>query len=262
MDAGKGLDRQIQKSAVSTQPAACSKVLEGNSTKTSEKIQTKAVNSWSRNYTHFVSLPLVYPGLVEKLIRFKNRITTELGIDETVFNKLGSLHLTVRMLELGSEGLLKKATEVLQSVSPKLLDALDNRPVFITLKGLDLMRGSKEEAFIIYAPVEEIGGEGRLLRACQVITDALVDAGLAEKDAEYELKLHVTLMNAAFKRRERRSDEVVPFDARGIFEWYDCEKWGEFPIREAHLSQRGKFDENGYFHCCASIPFPQHPNLP
>lgn len=30
------------------------------------------------------------------------------------------------------------------------------------------MRGSPAKAGVLYAPVEEIGGEGRLLRACRI----------------------------------------------------------------------------------------------
>ena len=32
----------------------------------------------------------------------------------------------------------------------------------------DLMRGSKTKAHVLYAPVEEIDDEGRLLRACRI----------------------------------------------------------------------------------------------
>lgn len=32
------------------------------------------------------------------------------------------------------------------------------------------MRGSFDKAYVLYAPVEEIGGEGRLLRACRILT--------------------------------------------------------------------------------------------
>ncbi|MCL7047706.1 hypothetical protein MKW94_022454, partial [Papaver nudicaule] len=51
-------------------------------------------------------------------------------------------------------------------VSSKVIDALDNRPLSIRLKGLESMKGHLAKARILYIPVEEIGGEGRLLRAC------------------------------------------------------------------------------------------------
>lgn len=55
----------------------------------------------------------------------------------------------------------------------------------------------------------------------------------------------------------KTSGKTEPFDARTIFAQYGKEEWGECYIREAHLSQRFVYDDNGYFHCCASIPFPE-----
>ena len=51
------------------------------------------------------------------------------------------------------------------------------------------------------------------------------------------------------------------FDARSIADQYGSEDWGVYVIREAHLSERFRFDENGYYHCCTSIPFPEDTQL-
>ncbi|XAR67695.1 hypothetical protein NMG60_11002567 [Bertholletia excelsa] len=187
---------------------------------------------------------------------------SDLGIEKSIFNKPKTFHLTVLMLKLWNKDRVCAASEVLQSVSSKVLEALDNKPVFVRLKGLECMKGSLAKARVVYVPVEEIGSEGRLLRACQVIIDAFVEAGLVlERDAQQNLKLHATVMNARhrkWKKGRRRSDS---FDARGIFKQFGSEEWGEYLIREAHLSRRFAFDENGYYHCCASIPFPESMQL-
>ncbi|PPE02085.1 hypothetical protein GOBAR_DD00899 [Gossypium barbadense] len=262
------------------------------------------------------------------------------------------------LADLWNKERVNLATEVLKSISPKVMDALDNRPLFVRLKGLDCMRGSLDKACVVYAPVEEIGSENRLSRACQVIIDAFVEAGLVlERDIRHELKLrllsgkeidqkkgkrsylevkymlvcldgdgyegdaqdeqldkgsavaverkvandresvkvdvrgiplvsyapkepkdskssslsgkrtiwffdaslspkipfrhirtlylHATVMNA--KHRKRRGNRKVKsdfFNACGIFKQFGSEEWGEYLIREAHLSQRFKYDEN------------------
>ncbi|XP_075666541.1 uncharacterized protein LOC142636271 isoform X6 [Castanea sativa] len=185
--------------------------------------------------------------------------SADLGIDKSIFNKPKTFHLTVLMLKLWNKDRVSAAAEVLQSISSKVMDALDNRPVSIRLKGLDCMKGSLAKARVLYAPVEEIGSEDRLLRACQVITDAYVEAGLVlEKDANQKLKLHATVMNVRHRKREKWTRNADSFDARGIFKQFGSEEWGEYLIREAHLSQIHTFDENGYYHCCASIPFPEN----
>lgn len=185
--------------------------------------------------------------------------SSDLGIEKSIFIKPKTFHLTVLMLKLWNKDRIKTATEVLQSISSEVMEALDNRPVSIRLKGLECMKGSLAKARVLYAPVEEIGSEGRLLRASQVIIDAYVKAGLVlENDAKQGLKLHATLMNARHRKRTNWKRNDVSFDARNIFKQYGSEDWGEYLIREAHLSKRFSFDENGYYHRCASIPFPEN----
>ncbi|KAJ6308993.1 hypothetical protein OIU76_018565 [Salix suchowensis] len=198
------------------------------------------------------SIPLVsYP---LKPPRLPN--ASDFGIDKSIFIKPTTFHLTVLMLKLWNKERVNAASGVLKSISSKVIDALDNQPIFIKLKGLDTMRGSLSRARVLYAPVEEIGSEGRLLRACQVIINAFVEAGLVlEKDAKQKLKLHATVMNARHRKGKRRRKNDS-FDARGIFKQFGSEDWGEYLICEAHLSQRFVYDENGFYHCCASIPFP------
>ncbi|XP_021628357.1 uncharacterized protein LOC110626634 isoform X3 [Manihot esculenta] len=188
----------------------------------------------------------------------KSTTLSVLGIDKSIFTKPKAFHLTVLMLKLWNKKRIDAATEVLKSISSKVMDALDNRPLYVRLKGLDMMRGSMAKARVLYATVEEVGNEDRLLRACQVITDAFVEAGLVlDKDAKQKLKLHATVMNTSHRRGKKWRRKNDSFDARGIFKQFGSEEWGEYLIREAHLSQRFVYDENGYYHCCASIPFPE-----
>ncbi|EOY26860.1 Eukaryotic LigT isoform 4 [Theobroma cacao] len=189
----------------------------------------------------------------------KSSNLSDLGIEKSIFIKPKTFHLTVLMLKLWNKERVNLAAEVLKSISSKVMDALDNRPIFVRLKGLNCMRGSLARARVVYAPVEEIGSENRLLCACEVIINAFVEAGLVlEKDARHELKLHATVMNARHRKRKGKRGKFDSFDARGIFKQFGSEEWGEYLIREAHLSQRFKFDEYGYYHCCASIPFPEN----
>ncbi|KQK03427.1 activating signal cointegrator 1 complex subunit 1 isoform X1 [Brachypodium distachyon] len=182
----------------------------------------------------------------------------EFGIDKSIFIKPKTFHLTVLMLKLWNKDRLAQASDVLQSISSQVNEALENRPVSIQLRGLTCMKGSPARARVVYAPVLEVGGEGRLVHACKVITEAFVKSGLVlERDARQELRLHATIMNVRHrksKKRDRRNDSI---DARNIFRQYGEHEWGEYPIPAVHLSQRFKFDESGYYHCCSSIPLPE-----
>ncbi|KAJ8440009.1 hypothetical protein Cgig2_020497 [Carnegiea gigantea] len=204
-----------------------------------------------------VALDVPFVGYAPKVSK-KSRTLS--GIDKSIFIKPKTFHLTILMLKLWNKERVHAAIEVLQRVSSKVMEALENRPLFLRLRGLDLMRGSRTKAHVLYAPVEEIGNEGRLL---QVITDAYVEAGLVlEKDIGQKLKLHATLMNTSHSKVHDRKGKwrSIPFDATKIFEQFESEHWGDYRIREAHLSQRFLYDENGYYHCCASMPFPDDPS--
>ncbi|KAL4308204.1 hypothetical protein GQ457_01G039460 [Hibiscus cannabinus] len=199
----------------------------------------------------------------KEVTKSKSSGLSDSRIEKSIFIKPKTFHLTVLMLKLWNKERVSLATEVLKNISPKVTDALENRPLFVRLKGLDCMKGSLDKARVAYAPIEEIGRENRLSRACQVIIDAFVEAGLVlDKDIGHELKLHATVMNVKHrKRRGNRRAKANSFNARSVFERFGSEEWGEYLIREAHLSQRFKYDENGYYHCCASIPFPENMQL-
>ncbi|KAG0493953.1 hypothetical protein HPP92_004947 [Vanilla planifolia] len=186
----------------------------------------------------------------------KSSTLSVLGIDRSIFIKPSTFHLTVLMLKLWNKDRVALAAEILKGVSSKVMDALENRPVSVRLRGLALMRGSPAKAHVLFVPVEEVGGEGDLLRACQVIIDAYVESGLVlQKDAHHSLKLHATLMNTRHRKRKMGTKRHDSFDARSIFKSYGSKDWGEYLISEVHLSQRFAYDENGYYHCCGSIPF-------
>nr|VDC77347.1 unnamed protein product [Brassica rapa] len=237
------------------------------------------VQVYRESYTHFISFPLaIHPELKEKVETFRNSILgdnkdkkplkfqstlDEMGIENRMFISPNSLHLTVVMLRLVNKEAVDAAQDILKvefvacelrdiSISARVMYALDNRPVFIRLKGLSSMNGSLEKTRVLYAPVEEVGDEGRLLRAYTII-DAFANAGFAGRDAKLHLKLHVTLMNTTYRRDERKSNT---FDAREIHKEFGEKDWGEYLIREAQISKRFWYDADGYFHCCGSLPFP------
>ncbi|PPS09042.1 hypothetical protein GOBAR_AA11604 [Gossypium barbadense] len=245
-----------------------------------------AVKTASFDYSHFVSLPLaIHPELVSKLVGFQNSIlgSSDACIDENPDGNSDGDNSedSAQEQQLGKESDISVELEVVDDEGSVKVD--------------DLMRGSLAKAQVVYAPAEEIDSENRLLHACnlkigksvfikpqtfhltvlmlklwnqkrvdlaaqvlKIMIDAFVEAGLViDKDAKSELKLHATVMNARHRKRGKKG-RFSSFNALAIFEHFGSEEWGEYLIREAHLSQRFKYDENGYYHCCASIPFPEN----
>ncbi|KAG6487297.1 hypothetical protein ZIOFF_055883 [Zingiber officinale] len=100
----------------------------------------------------------------------KASILSDMGIEKSIFIKPKTFHLTVLMLKLWNKERIAMAAKVLQKISSKVLDALENQPVSVRLRGLACMKGSPAKARVVHAPVKEIDEEGRLLRACRIQT--------------------------------------------------------------------------------------------
>ncbi|KAG5523455.1 hypothetical protein RHGRI_035313 [Rhododendron griersonianum] len=184
---------------------------------------------------------------------------SDLRIEKSIFIEPKMMHLTILMLKLWNKDRVDAAAEVLQTVSSEVLEALRQEPVSVRLKGLECMRGTLAEARVVYIPVEEIGGKGRLSRACRILSSwpLYYFSNLSSLSSTLPgFFLHATVMNARHRKRGRWTKKLDSFDARAIFKQFGSEEWGDYLIREAHLSQRFVYDENGYYHCCASIPFP------
>nr|CAB3475645.1 unnamed protein product [Digitaria exilis] len=244
-------------------------VLEGTSSESIRRasqmiasVLEEAVQSRMLDYSHFISLPLaIHPVLVDKLNYFQSSILgdsasneesdkdesrsegsideidhdhkqadgssvsinlqvqeksvevkmdrkgsqSDFGIDKSIFIKPKTFHLTVIMLKLWNKDRIAKASDVLQSISSQVNEALENRPISIQLRGL----------------------------------------------------LHATIMNVRHRKSSKKWNRWNDsFDAQDIFRKFGSEEWGQYHIPEVHLSQRFKFDESGYYHCCSSIPLP------
>lgn len=62
--------------------------------------------------------------------------------------------------------------------------------------------------------------------------------------------------NKDAKAQKGKFPERISFDARGILDKYTTKDFGEHKLEWIHLSQRGKFDDSGYYHCVDKINFP------
>jgi len=240
-----------------------------------QEVLDEAIRSPSFQYSHFISIPLaLHPPLLESVTGFQESVlesvrsssddscTTDKGIDKSIFVKPTTFHLTLLMLKLWNEDRVHAAINCLQRTMPHVHEALGNSPLSIKLTGVDCMQGNPAKAHVLYADVEANDQAERLLSATQVITEAFTEAGLVmDKDKEQAVKLHATLMNTTQRGgstggKRRRFPRRIPFDGTEIMAKYQSYQWGEYRVSEAHLSQRFVYDENGYYHCCTSIPFP------
>ncbi|GJV11756.1 activating signal cointegrator 1 complex subunit 1, partial [Tanacetum coccineum] len=227
----------------------------------SERIQLiidDVVKSSALDYSHFISLPLaIHPQLVEKLVGFQNSV---LGMNDTTPDEVSQVAVTIKAQENTEKvevdvSKIPLNWEIEKSIfiKPKtfhltvLMLKLWNKERVATAVRIfeDCMKGSLAKARVLYAPVEVLGGEERLLHAC-----------IACDSDEY--KAQEKVLQSMFILTTKYTKKFDSFDARGVMEKYGSEDWGEYLIPDVHLSQIFEFDQNGYYHCCASMPLPKN----
>ncbi|CAM6034156.1 unnamed protein product [Sphagnum compactum] len=206
-----------------------------------KQILEETIQSPRLQYSHFISIPLASNlTLVERVKSFCESVLTSAdassdgegfqlevtsshdqfthligqeyplhrGVDESIFVKPATFHLTLLMLKLWNEERVCMAQDCLQRVMPDIHKALKGHPLAVKLAGVECMQGNLQKAHVLYARVEADEQASCLLQICNVLTGAFVESGLVlQKDQEHSLKLHATLMNTTQRREVVRHSE-------------------------------------------------------
>ncbi|KZV67917.1 hypothetical protein PENSPDRAFT_653651 [Peniophora sp. CONT] len=188
--------------------------------------------------THFISLPIGHhASLRTRISAFTSALVaaepTITGLDPSIVISPRRLHLTLGVMSLNQpsapsqssqeqqtaqpERTLARATELLRTLRPKVLEMLDGKPLNIGLERMDIMppeRGDAERAHVLWVGPDLGSEDGKRLKAvCKMIQKTFMDAGLVV-DERRELKIHCTVINTTY--RKPRGHGRVPFSYKGI----------------------------------------------
>jgi len=94
--------------------------------------------------THFLSLPLQHPELVDKLSAWMDGVEAK-GIDGEVLVKPAKFHVTLGVLSLVTPEAVEQATQLMQTIGAEVYDTLQTRTCLVKVGGLRLMTNAKEE---------------------------------------------------------------------------------------------------------------------
>ena len=115
--------------------------------------------------THFISIPILSPGITAGLREFKHRIlgAAARGVEESIFQDPAKLHITVCALQLHSSEEILRACSIFNNRVPALMEScFDDRPVFVELKGANCMNDDSSDVHVVYADVEVVGRKNAL----------------------------------------------------------------------------------------------------
>lgn len=169
------------------------------------------IRTFNHSYTHFISIP-VHQGLCKEFEEFKSSAIELVDLSKRfhqghkskLFTNSSKLHLTVCMLTcIGSDD-IQKAASLLESIN------IDH-PLSITLKGLDVIKGTPAAARALIAKVQE---SKSLHSLGEQIKKAMFANGLS--DCMAPITWHCTLMNAKYYERAYGGITNCTFDARKL----------------------------------------------
>lgn len=219
-------------------------------------------------FTHFLSFPFVGGHVQTAFFKFKEDVLqkceADRGIDSTIFQNPGKLHLTVGTLVLLNEAEIEKAAMLLNDYQQEVASTiLRNEPMIADIRGLEYMNDDPGAVDVLYAKVSLSDGSNRL----QVFSDKLVErfvcAGLMRREHD-RVKLHITVMNSLMRRDP--SDTILPqtnrhgaikeresFDATNVLRLFGDFYFGEHHLDTLHISQRYSASPNDYYASAAKI---------
>jgi activating signal cointegrator complex subunit 1 len=217
--------------------------------------------------THFISLPLADTNLQRKVEIFKSDVLNLniQGIDESLFIRPPSLHITIGMLHLYRNEDTEGAVKLLKSLSTEINDLIGNRTLVSILTGLAVMEPDPVKAHVLYTKVEEQNERDTLKKLGEYLIEKFADVGYLKKENR-PLKLHVTLMKTRHRDngystssnnyRYRDQSYRYPFNAVSVLNKFSSTEFGSNRIESIHISKIGEYDECGRHHSEGCIKLP------
>lgn len=240
-------------------------------------------NSYTRNSV-IISLSENHE-LQEEFAKFRNFVLTECqDIDEDVIQRPKQLHITICAFNISNEYEVLKSRILLKDcLEKRIQQLLNNKPLRVQIKGLDVWSGDLSRAHILYAKVNE--PSNKLQTIANSIANEFNEFRIFNKsyfEKQSYIKLHLTLMNTEFPQRiaynylkalcetnriinngfqdydvfdDFKTPKRIPFDARKIFHKYRDHLFCDFIIKNIDFNQK---KDNEMFKNLESIQLPQH----
>nr|XP_039265936.1 activating signal cointegrator 1 complex subunit 1-like [Styela clava] len=213
---------------------------------------------WKEPFAHFVTIPLNDDVLKEGLNKFKTEVLKKFSGDEGVTDKLfptyGKLHLTITTLILLDESECERAVNVLQEIkTSKILINCDRKRICV--QGIEYMNDDPQAIDVLYAKVSCPDDPNFLQELADHIVSEFDSAGLARKERGH-VKLHATVMNTLRtidrpdpnqKNLRNTNQKRKTFDGKNILKEFEDYYFGEFDLREIHISKRHTVGKDGYY---------------
>ncbi|XP_071532818.1 activating signal cointegrator 1 complex subunit 1 [Panulirus ornatus] len=215
-------------------------------------------------FTHFLSFPFNKPEIQERFLEFKKEVLEKCGdsrgVDESIFQDPGKLHLTLCVMVLADDRERREALDALAKCPENILKKyVAGEKLRVEMRGIEYMNDDPGEVDVLYGRINALSWSHSLQTIADSLVDEFVRAGVVTKQYE-RVKLHITLMNTLFRDDKDGVTEVKTgkdresFCARQILEEFEDYQFGEMEIDEIHLSVRYTTANSGFYSASGKIP--------
>jgi len=208
-----------------------------------EEVQSKEANK----ATHFLSLPLMDPDFiskVEELYGYWMDMANDKDFLSSILMPPKCLHLTIATMCLRNEQEIKKAQDLMRSLSSQVYDMFNTHSGLLKIKGLAIMKGTIKNARVVYAEIQKEQSYDTVITVSKFLIQKFREAGLLIREEENkEIILHATLLNTNYYKNKLKNT----YDATDIFDQFGHTNFGNVLLRNISLCEIGtKNAETGY----------------
>ncbi|XP_042217326.1 activating signal cointegrator 1 complex subunit 1-like [Homarus americanus] len=220
-------------------------------------------------FTHFLSIPYNNPAIQTKFLEFKKEVLEKCGdcrgVDEAIFQYPGKLHQTLCVMVLADDRERQQGLDALNKCPDNVLKKyLAGEKLRVEMRGIEYMNDNPGEVDVLYGRINALSWSHSLQTIADSLVDELVKAGVVNRQHE-RVKLHITLMNTAFRQDPDGVTDIKvgkdreSFNARQIIEEFGDYYFGEMEVDEIHLSVRHTTANSGFYSASGKIPILPHP---
>eukprot|EP00795_Rhopilema_esculentum_P016623 gene16623-8053_t len=209
--------------------------------------------------THFISIPLACAATKENFEDFKSTVLQDCrdckGFSEEIIQVPEKLHITMGVMALMSEQEIGKAAVLLKDLQDDIQkEFVNGRPLRVVLNGIECMNDDPSQVVVLYAKVKLDDGTDRLQRLADFIVDRFSSAGLMRKEYD-KVKLHATVINTNFISAEKETNDIKTDGSQSKTRRKICDNFnfGMVDVTSLHLSKRGQYGPDGFYHSEAQI---------
>lgn len=143
--------------------------------------------------THFLGLPLVSETLQSAVQDAQMKWTREYGLPADALIHTNKLHLTLSVMTLHSREAIQRLCDIMDGMRPEITAALEQRPLEVCIRGLDVLKGPPSRASVLYGVIHE--PPPSLLKIQSLLQDRLFTEGFLDSLPSRPHLFHLTLVN-------------------------------------------------------------------